>query len=194
MTYSVYWIHHPDHTDMFTQGYVGVTASATKRFNEHKVKTQNKHLKNAINKYGWDSLVKEVVLMADKAYCLMIELKLRAEDSIGWNIIKGGGMPPKFTKTGWNHTKEANEKNRQAHLGKVVSEESKKKLSDSLKKVECVTRFIKGEAPWNKGVAIGKEATKHLHVEIECPHCNKIGKLGGMGKWHMDNCKFKEAK
>lgn len=175
MTYSVYWIHHPNHTDMFTQGYVGVTASATKRFNEHKVKTQNKHLQNAINKYGWNNLVKEVVLIADKAYCLMIELKLRAEDSVGWNIIKGGGMPPKFIRTGWNHTEEANEKNRQAHLGKKVSDESKKKLSDSLKKVECATRFKKGIVAYNKGMpallhvtaAVVKACTGRVHSQEE---------------------------
>jgi hypothetical protein len=232
MSCSVYWIHHPDHTDIFTQGYIGVSANANKRFNDHKVRTQNQHLKNAINKYGWDTLVKEVVLVADKAYCLMIELKLRAEESLGWNIVKGGGMPPLTTRIGWNHTAEAKEKNRQAHLGKVVSEEAKKKLSASLKKVDSATRFKKGITAYNKGVpalphvtaAVVKACTGRVHsqeekekrsksmmghktsqividrivainnaCDIKCPHCNKTGNLGSMARWHMNNCKFKEA-
>lgn len=175
MPYSVYWIRHPEHTDIFTQGYIGITASVAKRFNDHKVRTQNKHLQNAINKYGWGNLIKQVVLIADKAYCLMIELKLRAEASVGWNITKGGGMPPKFIKTGWKHTKEANEKNRQAHLGKKLTETTKKKLSDSLKKIECATRFKKGMVAYNKGVpalphvteAVRKACTGRIHSQEE---------------------------
>jgi len=93
MTTSVYWIHRPEHTDMFTQGYVGITKNLKRRFKDHEVRTTNEHLRHAINKYGWDNLVKEVILIADKSYCLMIELKLRATTSIGWNIAEGGGMP-----------------------------------------------------------------------------------------------------
>lgn len=158
MPYSVYWIHHPEHTDMFTQGYIGVSVNAKKRFNEHKIRTQNQHLKNAINKYGWDTLVKEIILTADKAYCLMIELKLRAENSLGWNITKGGGMPP-LTKS---------------NLGKKLSEETKAKISAkkigtkhapetqakiNLNLTECgkPTRFVKGRTPWNKGIKMEKE-------------------------------------
>ena len=190
---SVYWIHHPEHTDMFSQGYVGVSKDLKKRWNDHAKRTGNTHLLNAIKKYGWDSLVKEVILVADEAYCLMIEAKLRAEDKIGWNIIKGGGMPPKFTKTGWKHTDESNEKNRQAHLGKLLSEEHRRKVSEGLKKITTSTRFVKGQTAWNKGIQMSKEYTQHLHIELTCPHCNKKGMLGGMKRWHMDNCKNKGA-
>jgi len=48
---SVYWIHHAEHTDMFTQGYIGVTNNIAKRFETHKNRPSNIHLKNAINKY-----------------------------------------------------------------------------------------------------------------------------------------------
>ena len=95
MTCSVYWIHHPEHTDMFAQGYIGVSTNTKDRWNNHKQQPQNKHLQNAITKYGWDSLIKEVVVVADTPYCLDIELKLRSTKNIGWNIAEGGGMPPK---------------------------------------------------------------------------------------------------
>ena len=70
---SVYWIRHPDHTDIMSQGYIGITTRFTRRMFEHKALSTNAYLSNAIKKYGWDNLIKEVVLIADKAYCIMIE-------------------------------------------------------------------------------------------------------------------------
>ena len=125
MAVSVYWIHHPEHTDMFTQGYIGITKDIKKRFEEHKNRPSNAHLKHAIKKYGWDNLVKEIVLVADKAYCLMIEAKLRAKNKIGWNVIMGGGVPP--SSLGMKFTR---------------SEEYKQKQSIAKK----------GKPSWNKGI------------------------------------------
>lgn len=135
MKSSLYWIHHPDHTDIFTQGYIGVTNNTDDRFEEHKNRTRNAHLKNAINKYGWDNLIKKVIIIADETYCLMIEAQLRTLDNIGWNIILGGGKPPRARK-GCNKGKTAWNK------GKKFSEESKLKMSLS----------SKGCIPWNKGL------------------------------------------
>jgi group I intron endonuclease len=36
---------------------------------------------------------------------------------------------------------------------------------------------------------IGK--SRKLNKTIECPHCNKIGSVGLMKRWHFDNCKNK---
>lgn len=92
---SVYWIRHQDHTDMFSQGYIGISNNVERRMINHFNQPSNTHLQNAINKHGWDNLIKEVVLLADKDYCLDIEKKLRPADFIGWNATAGGGMPPK---------------------------------------------------------------------------------------------------
>ena len=100
--HSVYWIHHPDHTDMFSQGYIGVSVNAKKRWGDHRRHQENKHFSNAVKLYGWDILIKKQVLISDEKYCLMIEEKLRPEKGIGWNIAKGGGKPPvNTTKTGF---------------------------------------------------------------------------------------------
>ena len=96
--YQVYWIHHKDHNNLFTQGYIGVSNNIKKRFAKHKSQTnQNSHinpiLTNVVKKHGWNNLIKSVVLIADKEYCLEIESKLRNTKEIGWNIAPGGGMP-----------------------------------------------------------------------------------------------------
>jgi group I intron endonuclease len=91
---SLYWIRLSEHTDVLSNGYVGVSNNVEYRWNQHKSFATNAHLSNAINKYGWDNLVKEVILIADEAYCLMIEKLLRAKENIGWNIAIGGGKPP----------------------------------------------------------------------------------------------------
>ena len=116
---SVYWVRHQDHTDIFSQGYVGISSKPKLRWNHHFSQPTNSHMKNAINKYGWDNLVKQVVLIADKGYCLDIEKKLRPVDFIGWNQTAGGGMPPR-PKKGMGK-------------GHFVSAETRKKLSESAK-------------------------------------------------------------
>lgn len=210
MSCAVYWIHHPDHTDVFTQGYIGVSKFVEKRWKQHFKKTQNKHLKNAIDKYGWDNLIKEVILVSSKAYCLMIEFELRAKDAVGWNIIKGGGMPPS-TK------------------GLTQSEEARKKISDSVKfqmqnpvRKEINRKLLLGKpslmlgrthtqktiakmSATKLGKPSGKKGMKMPQEHIEkmkqiamneswvCPHCNMHGKSKGAGnRWHFDNCKKKD--
>jgi len=96
--YQVYWIRHKDHSDLLTQGYIGVSNNTEKRFAKHKAQiNQNTHINpiliNAVKKYGWNNLLKSVILIADKAYCLEVEAKLRKTKEIGWNIAPGGGMP-----------------------------------------------------------------------------------------------------
>ena len=161
---SVYWIHRHEHTDMFNQGYIGVSNNLKRRFWQHRATPSNSHLKHAITKYGWDNLIKEVVLVADRAYCLDIETKLRPTDKIGWNVRLGGVDPPISRRSGFKHTDTAKEKNRQAHLGKKASKETKQKLSASLKKAQCTTRFVKGQAPHNKGVACSPEQVALLRA------------------------------
>lgn len=99
---QVYWIHKAEHTDIFTQGYVGFTSrNLDARFEEHNAEANAENrrkdvIHKAILKYG-DTLVKEVVVECDEEYGLYIEEKLRPHRGIGWNIAKGGGKPPDAT-------------------------------------------------------------------------------------------------
>lgn len=84
---------------MFRDGYIGVSKNATRRFEQHYKYAKynmhpNTHLAYAIKKYGWDNLVKKVIIEADDDYCYDMEKKLRPSSSIGWNIQSGGDKPP----------------------------------------------------------------------------------------------------
>jgi hypothetical protein len=94
MRTSLYWIRHKEHTDMFSQGYIGVSKNIEARWLRHSRYSDNQHLKAAIKKYGWDSLVKEVVLIGEETYCYDLEAKIRPTKQIGWNIAEGGEKPP----------------------------------------------------------------------------------------------------
>ena len=87
----VYWIHRACHTDMFSEGYIGITnRRANRRWSEHKRMTSNCNaVNNAIKKY--DDVMFDVVLVADtRTYCEYIEKQLRPHKNIGWNIKEGG--------------------------------------------------------------------------------------------------------
>ena len=181
--HSVYWIHHPDHTDMFSQGYIGVSADAKRRFDEHLKKSGNRHLKFAINKYGWDNLVKKQILIADKQYCLDIEKKIRPTDNIGWNLVTGGGYPPirygnkdRLGSISWSRGKKLSDEHRKnlstAHMGNVAWNKGKTGL----------------QTAWNKGLKATEGQLLAFAKNVQCPTCGKIGRIGVMHKWHFDNC------
>lgn len=98
---EVYWIHLPEHTDVFTQGYVGFTSkTTTERFNEHLKYVSSErqgrnryHLYNAIRKYGVDQLVVTTLVICEDDYGLELEFKLRPTENIGWNMVVGGKAP-----------------------------------------------------------------------------------------------------
>ena len=195
MSTSVYWIHHPEHTDMFTQGYIGISNNTKQRFHEHRYKTNNTHLKNAIKKYGWDTLLKTIILVADESYCLMIESQLRNIDKIGWNIIKGGGKPP---TTPWNKGKKL-PKTKLAHLDNHMFKKGHKPWNDGLvytieliNKIYDIGSYTRGKTAWNKGLKLNEDLNQKLHKKVNCIYCNKQGNIGNITRWHMDNCKDKK--
>ena len=104
----VYWIHAPEHKDMFSEGYIGITKNyVTGRWREHLRRLPKG--KNAYKVYDTlrqqSLLVFEIVLVADtRHYCEVIESQLRPTHGIGWNIVKGG--KDEFAKVGGQVMKE----------------------------------------------------------------------------------------
>ena len=90
----LYWIHYPDHTDISSQGYVGVSLNdktLSMREWRHRNKTENPILPHAFAKGAILEVVEEY---NDYESALARESELRPDPQIGWNIAAGGGMPP----------------------------------------------------------------------------------------------------
>lgn len=91
----MYWIHVEEHTDMFSEGYIGVSVNPEWRFYQH--------LRNAINPKQYKnyrtefreamangSAIYEILVCSTSAYCYELEGKLRPNWKVGWNLAAGG--------------------------------------------------------------------------------------------------------
>ena len=149
----VYWIRKQEHTDVFSEGYIGVTSrTAEERFKEHVDHSNSNSRKKsiihkAIKAIGKENLVVETILIADEWYCYDIENKLRPSELIGWNVAIGGSKPPgvkglpvsqetrdKLSKSlkGKRNSPEAIERTRQKLIGFKHTEETRAKVSAAL--------------------------------------------------------------
>jgi len=158
----VYWIHLPNHINIMNDGYIGVSTSFNTRMTIHKNSTEHPILKNAINKYGWDNLIKEKILIASEQYCYFMENKLRPFAKIGWNVAIGGDKP--CGMIGRKHSKISKEKMSISHTNKVRNKhtiETKSKISNSR-----IGKFNKNTNPNFKGniQAINLESNKVIMI------------------------------
>jgi len=187
---GVYWIGLENHTDIFSQGYVGISRDPEMRWKYHSKRKENFNVRYAIHKFGWDKLVKKVIIEADIDYCLEMEAKLRPTENIGWNIAKGGGKPPNVP---WNkgvpadpaHIKRMNKirlSKPNHRIGVVLSNETKAKIGLANSGRKHTAEHIEK----CRIAKIGKKQTLST-----CPHCNKVGGSQTMPRWHFDNCKQK---
>ena len=177
MTYSLYHIGiDPD----LNAGYIGITCNPKARFIQHGYsKTRsNAHLKNALLKYGKDVFKRIVVSNLDKEAAELLEEMLRPKPNMGWNITKGGGIPP--NPKGKERSAEYRSNISKAKIGannpmygrKVIFSETHRK---------------------NLSIAITGRISKYLGVArpiVVCPKCNKSGGLGAMQRWHFERCKY----
>jgi len=177
MNYAVY---HICISDNLYGGYVGIAKNLELRFSQHKWnrKQSNAHLRNALKKYG--DKVKFLVIAQNVTLevAKKIELLLRPWPNIGWNICKGGAVPPspkgKFRSDEYRKNIAAakvGEKNPMFGKKIVFSEAHRENLS----------RAAKGKSKsYLKGVK---------RIMVTCPHCSRVGGQGAMQRWHFDRCK-----
>jgi len=173
MSVCVYWIRHKSHTDIFNQGYIGISKNIKRRWKEHHLNTENNHLKQAIKKYGWDRLIKEVILISDDKYCLEIESKLRPNDKIGWNIVKGGGKPPLAVGNKFN-------KGRSGNLHPMWG----KKRPDTILRNKLFTHTGKNNGRYKGAI----EATNIITKEIKIYYGAEDLRLSGFSPPAVYNC------
>jgi hypothetical protein len=86
----------------------------------------------------------------------------------------------------------------QGMSGWTVTDETKKKMSESAKKDQQkrvkngTHNFLGGEEIRKSNRERISKGTHHLlhQPQVTCPHCGKTGINGAMKRWHFDNCKM----
>lgn len=95
-TAIVYWLHLKEHTDVFTQGYVGVTTRLMHvRFKEHcrKFATQYNHynpLHLAFMQHGVENIMITRLCACSEKEAYAVEKIFRPFEYMGWNTCEGG--------------------------------------------------------------------------------------------------------
>lgn len=159
----VYWIKRPCDTDIFTQGYVGITKNLKLRFNQHisksKLKNTNHKLYNYMRKYG--DYIMVPILCADEDYCLSIENKLRPTRNIGLNHAIGGINSSESISIALKNSNSRLNFGKQ-NKGRKLSELTKSKMRDSHLKLDS--------SKWNNSQAdmeIWKNADKYYDYYLK---------------------------
>ena len=94
------------------------------------------------------------------------------------------------------HTDASKQKMSESHKGKILSEYHKQRISNATKNPSVETRYKQGSGKRGKTLSaetkkkIG-EANSKPQKQIKCPHCNKVGGITNMKRYHYDNCKIK---
>lgn len=141
----VYWIHLPEQTNVVVEGYVGIAMNFEQRMSAHKscAKTgKEQTLYKAIRKYGWENLVKEIILISNENYCLEIEKKLRPTPRIGWNIAIGGGEITGAHLKGVKQSEQHLANRKKSLIGRVSGMKGKKMPKESMEKTMQYVRGI----------------------------------------------------
>ena len=176
----VYWVHYLEHTDPNTQGYIGVSTQLQKRILTHLQRSP--HVGNRIKAGAVVTILHEVDSLTEAA---VIEFNYRPTEHVGWNINKGGDVPP--NKAGKVIT------GNQTLIGEQRTEEQKRASAKHSERMKGRTPWNKGkqglQVPWNKGVS-SPHLKEIANTKRICPHCGREGKGSSMLRWHFDNCKM----
>lgn len=86
----VYWVREESHTDIYTEGYVGITkATLKRRLSEHRKNKGNSIVARKLR--SSKSLISSVVHEVDTLEeALELEVHYRPDKNIGWNLQRGG--------------------------------------------------------------------------------------------------------
>ena len=155
----VYWIRLPKHTDITSQGYIGIASNFKQRMFAHKscAKTgKEQTLYKAIRKHGWNNLTKEIVLISGNDYCLEIEKKLRSSERIGWNIACGGGEITGAHLKGKKQSAEHVANRKKALVGRMSGMKGKTMPREAIEKTMQSVRGIAKTDEHKKKISIAK--------------------------------------
>lgn len=108
---KVYWLHLKDHTDPYSEDYIGISTQAHIRRSK---KGTSRKMHRIVNEYGKEAILCDVLFEGTPEECVAKEIAYRPYKGIGWNIHTGGTVPPN-------------------NLGEKRSEETRRKISEKHK-------------------------------------------------------------
>lgn len=129
-----------------------------------------RYLKKAISKYGRKTFKVETIFEAfsledlNWAETHFIKEFRAVEDRSFYNVAPGGKASLGFT--GKTHSAERNAKLAERFKGHKVSDRVRKAVSETGKRISQI----------------------HNSITVQCPHCEKTGKMPPMKRWHFNNC------
>lgn len=172
-----------------------------------------KLIQRAIKKHGKENFTKTIL----EFFCTREDMYKRESELVNdefvlredtYNLGNGGyggtikqNRKP-FTKF---HTEETKLKIARGRIGKVATEETRKKLRDNnwakkdpekqrLHAIEAGKQRYKNCESTNHSLETRKKIADSLkgikQEQITCPHCGKVGGDRAMKRHHFDNCKF----
>lgn len=161
-------------------------------------------IKRHIKKHGLQDMKYEILVIADEQYILDLERKYVTEEFIKanpncLNLCKGG-MGGNLGNSPWNKGLKlpwVGERNVHLHKGNTYRKGAKH-TPETIAKLSLANT---GKQPWNKGtVGVMKAWNKGLSMptkgipvkKVTCPHCDSVGGINVMKRWHFENCKHKE--
>lgn len=147
----VYWIREKQHTDIYTEGYVGITKKTLKeRVREHKKNKGNSVVAGKLrgNKDLIWSVVHETETLEE---ALTLEAHYRPTQFVGWNLQKGGeiGVEPEWYANPVNSQKHSMKTSEATRRG-IATKDTKEARSDRAKlnhknNPESYKDIVKGE-------------------------------------------------
>jgi len=162
--YKIYWIKRSEHTDIYSQGYVGITKDFDNRIKAHKKNRKKTPLTDAIKTYGFDNLEIDIVDYADCLEdALKIEAKYRPDQGIGWNLQKGGelGVEPEWYNNPENSAKHSKATSLATKAG-IAAKDSREARSQRAK--DIWERDKDSRIDWSIGEKNGKAKLKESQV------------------------------
>ena len=177
--------------------YIGKTQQAPeKRKASHEYYALNGSqtiFHRALRKHGFDSFSFDLVCSAltedaanelEKMFIAAFESTNRAK---GYNMTQGGDGVSSELATKINNDRIRNGTN--AWAGALGTALNKSRIDAGTHNFQGASgsQFAKKNA-----ATLLLEGRHASQQEYTCPHCNKVGKGGGMKRYHFDNCKLKE--
>ena len=159
---SLYWLHLPEHKDIFSQGYIGVARDPNDRYKRHLLEIRserhtNDHLKNAYKKYK--NIIQTILVIGEEEYIYELELTLRPKENVGWNIAAGGNIG--------NDSFLKNNPMKNPEIAKAVGKRTGETLRRRIAAGELTTPFqSKKHKEWLKVSAIKK--SKEYKGTVNC--------------------------